>query len=133
MAPRSPAWREAGGRRRTARRLVVADRAEPDAYDSVAQAEWDEVVDISSIPEHVAAAVDALASRARHWTYISSLSVYADDDEVGADESAALHEPAVPGEEYDYGRAKSAAEASVRAGTGRPRGDHPSRPDRRSR
>ncbi len=98
--------------------LVVADRAEPDAYASVDQTEWDEVVDISSIPEHVSTAVDALASRARHWTYISSLSAYADDDAVGADESAPLHEPAVPGEEYDYGRAKSAAEASVRAGMG---------------
>ena len=84
----------------------------------VAGSEWDEVVDISSIPEHVAAAVDALAPRARHWTYISSLSVYARNDEIGADETADLHEPAVPGEEYDYGRAKSAAEASVRAGLG---------------
>ena len=37
---------------------------------------------------------------------------------TGADETAALHEPAVPGEEYDYGRAKSAAEAAVRAGLG---------------
>ena len=34
--------------------LVVADRAEPGAYDALADREWDEVVDISSIPEHVA-------------------------------------------------------------------------------
>ena len=98
--------------------LVVADRAEPDAYDSLADAEWDEVVDISSIPAQVAAAVEALAGHARHWTYVSSLSAYARNDDVGADETAELHEPAVAGGEYDYGRAKSAAEASVRAGMG---------------
>ncbi len=98
--------------------LVVADRAEPGAYDAVAGGEWDEVVEISSIPEHVAAAVDALADRAGHGTYVSSLSVYAHDDEVGADETAELHEPAVAGEDYDYGRAKSAAEASIRSGLG---------------
>lgn len=94
--------------------LIVADRDEPDAYTAVAQQDWDEVVDISSIPDHVAAAVAALAPRARHWTYVSSLSVYASDVDLGADESADLHVPAVAGEEYDYGRAKSAAEASVR-------------------
>src|SRR4051812_10419060 len=71
--------------------LVVADRAETGAYDAVTGTDWDEVVDISSIPEHVAAVVDALAPRARHWTYISSLSVYARNDEVGADETAELH------------------------------------------
>ena len=43
--------------------LVIADRAEPGAYDAVADHDWDEVVEISSIPEHVAAAVDALAPR----------------------------------------------------------------------
>src|SRR5690606_34677403 len=38
--------------------LVVADRAEPDAYAAVAEREWDEIVDISSRAEHVAAAVE---------------------------------------------------------------------------
>lgn len=95
-------------------RLVTADRAEPGAYDAVADREWDEVVDISSRPEQVAAAVAALAGTAKHWTYVSSLSVYADNDEAGADESAALAEPAEPdAEEYDYSRAKAACEASV--------------------
>ena len=99
-------------------RLVAADRAEPGAYAAVADHDWDEVVDISSIPEHVAAAVEALAGRTRHATYISSLSVYATDAEIGADESAEVHEPAVAGEEYHYGRAKAAAEASVRTAFG---------------
>ena len=98
--------------------LVVADRAGAGAYDAVAEREWDEIVEISSIPEHVAAAVDALAERTRHWTYVSSLSVYADNDQVGADETAALSEPAQAGDEYDYSRAKAAAEAFVRGGLG---------------
>lgn len=98
--------------------LVVADRAEPGAYDALADRAWDEVVEVSSMPDYVSAAVDALGGRARHWTYVSSLSAYARDDEPGADEAAVLHEPAVPGEEYHYGRAKSAAEAAVRQGVG---------------
>lgn len=94
--------------------LLIADRSEPGAYDAVAAREWDEVVEISSVPEHVAAATAALAPRAGHLTYVSSLSAYASNDVVGADESAALSEPLMPGEEYDYSRAKAAAEASVR-------------------
>lgn len=94
--------------------LLIADRTEPAAYDAVAARDWDEVVEISSIPEHVAAATAALAPRARHLTYVSSLSVYEANDEIGADEGAALSEPLAPGEEYDYSRAKAAAEASVR-------------------
>lgn len=94
--------------------LVVADRSEPGAYSTVASRDWDEVVDISSDPAVVESAVSALAARARHWTYISTVSVYADDDVAGADESARLAPPAEPGDEYDYSRAKVAAEASVR-------------------
>ena len=98
--------------------LVIADRFEPGAYVGVADRDWDEIVEISSIPEHVSASVDALAARAGHWSYVSSVSVYATNDAVGADESAPLSEPAEPGDEYDYPRAKAAAEASVRSGLG---------------
>ncbi len=101
-------------------RLVVGDRdsASASAYESLADREWDEVVDISSTAAHVRAAVDALGGRARHWTYVSSVSAYADDDVVGADETAPLAPPAGPGEEGDYRREKSAAEAAVRAACG---------------
>ncbi|MFF2488635.1 NAD-dependent epimerase/dehydratase family protein [Microbacterium sp. NPDC058062] len=95
--------------------LVVADRNDPDAYDEVARREWDEVVDVSSNPVHVAAAVAALGERTRHWTYISTVSVYAADDVPGADETAELLTPAGPDEDEDYGRAKVRAEASVRS------------------
>lgn len=98
--------------------LVVGDRDEPDAYASVAEREWDEVVDISSNPVHVAAAIEALAHRTKHWTYVSTVSVYAANDEPGADESAEVLLPPGPDEEEDYGRAKVRAEASVRAALG---------------
>lgn len=96
-------------------RLVVADRDAPDAYAAVRDRDWDEVVDISSRPTHVAAAAAALADDARHVTYVSSVSVYASNDEPGADESAPLAEPAAADADDDYSRAKAACEASVRA------------------
>lgn len=94
-------------------RAVVTDRDAEGAYVDLAGQDWDEVVDVSSRPSHVRAAVDALGARARHWTYISSVSVYADSIETGADESAALAEPATTDDD-DYARAKVAAERAVR-------------------
>ncbi|KQZ82319.1 reductase [Microbacterium sp. Root166] len=98
--------------------LVVGDRDEPGAYDDVAAREWDEVVDISSNPVHVAAALDTLGDRVKHWTYISTISVYAENDTPGADETAEVLTPPGPDEEEDYGRAKARAEASVRSALG---------------
>ncbi|GAA3900289.1 NAD-dependent epimerase/dehydratase family protein [Microbacterium invictum] len=95
-------------------RLVGGDRTRPGAYAALADRDWDEVVDISSDPAAVEAAVSALGDRAAHWSYVSSLSVYAHSDVIGADESAPLAAPAEPGDEYDYSRAKSAAERAVR-------------------
>ena len=96
-------------------RLVTADRDDPAAYAAVVTRDWDHVVDISSQAAHVEAAVAALGARAARWTYVSSMSVYADDDAaVGADESAPRHPPARAGEPYEYGAQKSAAEDAVR-------------------
>lgn len=96
-------------------RLIVADRTAPDAYAAAAGEEWDEIVDISSDPAAVGAAVAALGERAAHWSYVSSLSVYADNADPDTEESAALAVPLEPGDEYDYSRAKSAAERAVSA------------------
>lgn len=93
--------------------LVVGDRAEPGAYREVAGIDWDEVVDVSSIPAHVAEAAAALGAHAAHATYISSVSVYAEADEPGADETAATAEPLGADESYDYSRAKAAAELAA--------------------
>ncbi|AXL12611.1 NAD-dependent epimerase/dehydratase family protein [Microbacterium foliorum] len=93
--------------------LVLADRDDPAAYDAVSGRDWDHVIDVSSRAEHVGRAVAALGERAARWTCISSVSVYADDETAGADESAPLHAPAEPGDD-EYAAQKVAAENAVR-------------------
>lgn len=95
--------------------LVHGDRDDPEAYAAVATRDWDHVIDISSQAAQVAAAVEALGDRTARWTYISSMSVYSDDESVGADETAPRHPPARPGDVYEYGAQKTAAEDAVAA------------------
>lgn len=97
--------------------LVMADRARPDAYADVGDRDWDAVVEISWQPAFVRGALAAIGERARHWTVVSSTSVYAEAGVVGADESAELA-PAIDtefAERSNYSGAKAAAEQAARA------------------
>lgn len=93
--------------------LLRGNRDAADAYAPLERQQWDEIVDVSSRANHVRAAVDALGPRTRHWTYISTVSVYADDQSTGADESGPRHRAARPGDEYDYAAENVAAEDAV--------------------
>lgn len=95
--------------------LVHGDRDDSAAYDTVRRQEWDEIVDVSTRADHVRAATVALGDRTAHWTYVSTVSVYADETTAGADESAPRVASAQPGDEYEYGPQKAAAEDAVRA------------------
>ncbi|MFJ6698289.1 NAD-dependent epimerase/dehydratase family protein [Streptomyces sp. NPDC091272] len=100
--------------------LVVADRRDPAAYEPLRDREWDAVVEVSWQPRFVRGALDALGARARHWSYISSVSAYAAHGTVGADESDTLLPPAETGEDGEvgmelYGEAKVACEQASAA------------------
>ncbi len=58
--------------------FVRADRTSVDAYEAVADRDWDLVVDVARQPGQVRGAVRALGDRAGHWTFVSTGSVYAD-------------------------------------------------------
>lgn len=90
--------------------FVSADRTQPGAYDAVS-GEFDAVIDIGPDPQLVGAAADALQDRAAHWTVISTISVYRDQDVPGADESAPVVEPVDPSE-YAQGKVESERRAA---------------------
>lgn len=95
--------------------LVRSDRRLSGAYDLVKGRKWDEVIELAYEADLVTGALEALARSARHWTLVSSVSVYASNSEPGADEAAALVEPI---DLDDYAHAKVAAERTTTAAVG---------------
>ena len=99
-------------------RHVVLDRAAPDW--SALDGDWDAVVDVARTPSWVADALDALAERVAHWTFVSTISVYADHATPGgSQDTLPLLPPITDDVEQDtpekYGASKVGCEQDVQA------------------
>jgi hypothetical protein len=80
---------------------------------------FDAVIDVARLPGHIGPALDALADRAGHWTFVSTCSVYSDHATPGQQAAtASLLDPAPPdgldGDMEQYGANKVACENLVR-------------------
>jgi 2'-hydroxyisoflavone reductase len=97
-------------------RHVHLDRNDPDW--SELEGDWDAVVDVARTPSWVASALDHLAES--HWTFVSTISVYADHSlPGGTPQTLPLLPPATDDVDQDsaeaYGSSKVACEQDVQA------------------
>jgi len=99
-------------------RFIRVDRDEEDGLAPLAGQAFDAVVDVSRHPGQVRRAVAALKPRVGHWTFVSTVSVYADNRTPGQRaDTAPLKAPVAPEVEHSteptYGTAKVACEHAV--------------------
>ncbi len=99
-------------------RFIRVDRDDPDGLAPLEHETFDAVVDVSRHPGPVRRAVKALKGRAAHWTFVSTVSVYADNRTEGQRaDTAPLRAPTgseiVHCTEETYGAAKVACERTV--------------------
>ena len=85
------------------------------ALDALKGREWDAVIDVpSSLPRWVREAATLLKDSAKHYVFVSTISVYADNSKPGMDETAPVIEGGDPNAEKvtgpDYGALKAQAE-----------------------
>jgi nucleoside-diphosphate-sugar epimerase len=100
-------------------RFVLIDRAAAGGMNALSGEAFDAVVDVARLAGHIGPALDTLAERAGHWTFVSTCSVYADHETPGQRAAtAALLDPAPPDSLDDdmerYGANKVACENLVR-------------------
>ena len=99
-------------------RFIRVERDEEDGLAPLAGHAFDAVVDVSRHPGQVRRAVAALKPHVGHWTFVSTVSVYADNGTPGQRADAApLKAPVAPevahSTEPTYGAAKVACEQAV--------------------
>ena len=102
-------------------RFVCVDRDISNGLEALTHEEFDAVVDVSRHPGQVRRAVAALKRQTRHWTFVSTVSVYADNRTPGQRaDTAPLQAPSPPEIEHSrediYGAAKVACEQAVGEG-----------------
>jgi 2'-hydroxyisoflavone reductase len=95
---------------------ILGDRTA--SFDALAGSTWDAVIDTSGyVPRHVRRSAEYLAERAQHYTFISTLSVFAEGMRPGADEDAPLAPLSDPTTEEvtneTYGALKALCEQAV--------------------
>jgi nucleoside-diphosphate-sugar epimerase len=95
--------------------FVRIDRTTGEGLDALRDCEFDAVFDVARIPAQVGPVLDLLADRVGHWSFVSTISVYADFDVV----TDRLLEPTEPDSTDPamerYGASKVACENLVRA------------------
>jgi 2'-hydroxyisoflavone reductase len=99
-------------------RFVVIDRDEPDGCAPLTGERFDAIVDVSRHPGQVRRAVTALRHRVGHWTFVSTVTVYADNRTPGQRAATAPLRAEAPaeverGDGDAYGPAKVACERIV--------------------
>lgn len=95
--------------------FVRIDRSSAEGTAPLRGRSFDAVIDVACIPAQVGRVLDVLADSVDHWTFVSSISVYADPSRTDSDMLA----PAEADSEDDgnaelYGRNKVACENLVR-------------------
>lgn len=100
--------------------FVRIERDSADDMAALAGEHYDAVVDVARLPSQVRKAVAELAHKAKHWTFVSTISVYSDDRTLGQRTDAPVFDPlpadVIGDEEADvanYGPAKVACERAV--------------------
>ncbi|MEU8083786.1 NAD-dependent epimerase/dehydratase family protein [Micromonospora sp. NPDC049101] len=79
-------------------RFVPVDRDGPQALAQLAGEGFDAVIDVTRQISHARYALDALAERVGHWSFVSTISVYADHTTPGQTASDAPVLPPAPPE-----------------------------------
>ncbi|GLY63950.1 NAD-dependent epimerase/dehydratase family protein [Amycolatopsis taiwanensis] len=108
--------------------LLVLDRDRPGAVKALSGERFDAVVDVATgtgALRWVLDALDVLADHAQHWTFVSTVNVYADTATLGQTTDAPLCEPVLETVTEmtveRYGGIKVACENAVRERMGRDR------------
>ncbi|MFG1915264.1 NAD-dependent epimerase/dehydratase family protein [Micromonospora sp. NPDC048898] len=79
-------------------RFVPVDRDDPQALAQLAGEGFDAVIDVTRQISHARYALDALAERVDHWSFVSTISVYADHTTPGQTAAGAPVLPPAPPE-----------------------------------